>query len=140
VGHLQPMEQLGALARRLARACGADVPMMVGNASDKVRRVAVVSGSPGNMLRDISSSVADVVVTGEVSYHLAAEARQRGQRLILLGHAASEKVFARHLAPLLLNHLEVIESGIQVHVFEDFTDPYTAIKSTTTPRKRRKAS
>jgi len=79
-----------------------------------------------------------VVITGEVSYHLATEARQRGQRLILLGHAASEKVFASHLSPLLLARPEVMQSGLQVHVFEDFTDPYTTVKRTTTQRKGKK--
>jgi dinuclear metal center YbgI/SA1388 family protein len=137
VGRLQPAETLGALARRVAAACRADVPMLTGNPADKVRKVAVVTGSPGPMLRGITPDVADAVVTGEVSYHLAAEAQQRGQRLILLGHAASEKVFASHFAQVLREVPAVRAAGVSIHVHEGFADPFEPVAPAVARRRRR---
>lgn len=56
--------------------------------SGEVGTVAVIPGSGGAMLNDVT---ADVVVTGDVSHHQARDALSRGVAVIDPGHAATER-------------------------------------------------
>jgi dinuclear metal center YbgI/SA1388 family protein len=56
----------------------------------KVSRIAVVPGSGGSFVR-AASSVADALVTGDVSHHRAREADDRDLFLIDAGHVATER-------------------------------------------------
>ena len=122
-GELPARVTLRALATRLHGACGADATSIIGRPADTVRRVAIITGSAGSSIRSISPERCDVLVTGELSHHLAAEARDRGLRVILLGHAASEKVFAPHFADLLRAHPAIAAAGVRVHTHTDFPEP-----------------
>lgn len=62
-----------------------------GDTRTPVRRVAVVGGSGGDYIETALAAGADVLVTGEVSYHRAADAAANGLCVLEAGHAATEK-------------------------------------------------
>ena len=62
-----------------------------GDADAPVRRVAVVGGSGGDYIETALAAGADVLVTGEVSYHRGTDAAANGLCVLEAGHAATER-------------------------------------------------
>lgn len=67
---------------------------------DRLRRVALITGAGASMLREIE---ADCLLTGDIKYHDAMEAKAIGRSLIDIGHFESERFFPDVLAPHLKN-------------------------------------
>lgn len=127
-GVLPEALSLHELATRLSLACATKTVAMVGEPERMMRRVAVVTGAAGGTVDLVRPDVADVFVTGELSYHRAVEAKERGLCVITLGHAASERVFAQFLRGELLTHKDVAESQLAIHAFEDFPEPFIPLE------------
>lgn len=92
----------GELVERLKQTLGAPFLRNSGPRPARVTRVAVVPGSGGRYVADAARAGAQVLVTGEASYHQALDAAERGLWLIEAGHDVSE-------APavgLMAGHLE----------------------------------
>lgn len=83
--------KMGAFAEAVAAALGSANLRMGGNRSRQVSRVAVLPGSGGRAVAAAAANGADVLVTGDVSHHSAAEAQQLGIGVIDAGHAATER-------------------------------------------------
>jgi dinuclear metal center YbgI/SA1388 family protein len=96
-GELPKALRLDAFARQVCQAL--DVPHVrwVGEASRKVRQVAVLGGSGAGEIAKLPAEV-DVYVTGDVKYHDADLAAARGLALVDPGHAGSEKAIATAIA------------------------------------------
>lgn len=123
VGVLPAKTTLGRLARTLRAVCDATLVSIVGRASTSVRRLAVLTGSPGSSIECFDRRRADALVTGELSYHRAQDALDLGIPVVMIGHAASEKIFASYLAQQLLELDRVRESRLKVFPFEGFPEP-----------------
>lgn len=80
---------LGQLAARCLSVFGR-VPRVWGDVNDTLDRIATVSGSGGSFIEGAVAQHADVLVTGEIGYHAALAAAERGLRIIELGHDVSE--------------------------------------------------
>ena len=96
VGTLPSKTTLRQFSNDVRQSIGADFVTFAGPSSKPVKRVAICTGSAGGSACLVTSAVADVIVTGELSYHLTCEAVQRGVAVIAVGHAVSERVFAPH--------------------------------------------
>lgn len=139
VGTLPAKTTLKALTAAAGRACGAEFATFVGDAAKPVKRLAIVTGSAGSSIGSVTPELADAVVTGELNYHTALEAVERGLGVVLVGHAASERIFARPLRDVLLNDPIVAETGLQMDTFEDFPEPFQLVcmdKETARGRKK----
>ena len=88
VGDLERPLSLADLAALVARALGPN--RVAGDRSRRVSRVAVLPGSGRDFIGDAVAAGADVLVTGDVTHHRAAEALDRGLAVIDPGHAATE--------------------------------------------------
>lgn len=137
LGELPARTTVGRLAAQLHGLCGADATAVVGDTAAPVCTVAIFTGSGGSSLGQIPPETADVIITGELGYHQACEARDRGQAVICLGHAASEKIFASHLRAILAAHPAVRAAQLKLEVYEDFPDPMQVV-AVAKPRRRRK--
>lgn len=82
---------LAGLVALVADRLGADGLRVAGGLAGPVGRVAVVPGSGGSLLVEAAGTGADVYVTGDVSHHRLAEARDRGLVVIDAGHAPTER-------------------------------------------------
>ncbi len=80
-------------------------------AADRVKRVAIVSGSGKDEIEDVLKAGADTFVTGEVMHNHMLECMETGLNLICATHYATERVVLPFLCEL------VRESGVRAEVF-----------------------
>lgn len=107
---------VGALARRVAERLGRD-PLVIGEASRRVKCVAWCTGAAQGYLDDAIRAGADVYVTGEVSEQTVHLARESGVAFIAAGHHATERYGVQALGEHLAEHF-----GLE-HVHIDIPNP-----------------
>ena len=88
---------LAQLAARCVSVFGRP-PRVWGDFSRELAVIAVCSGSAGSVVRECFDVHADCLVCGELHYHTALEASERGLAVIELGHDVSELPY---VAPLM---------------------------------------
>ena len=120
-GELPREIALDTFAARITRVLEIKHLRVAGNARDKVRRVAVLGGSGGGTAADIPDDV-DVFVTGDVKYHEALDARERGLNIIDAGHHGTEK----WIVPALSEYLKKNLKAARVTAYIE-PDPFRAI-------------
>ncbi|MBI5154012.1 Nif3-like dinuclear metal center hexameric protein [Candidatus Poribacteria bacterium] len=116
VGELPKPTALGRFAALCKRAFGCKTVGVVGEPSRVLRRAVVCSGSGGDAVRAWKPGLADVLVTGEMTHHQCAEARERGAAVVLLGHFESEVIVCPRLAEMIRTHPLLERFGVQVAV------------------------
>lgn len=84
---------------------------VVGKKDQTIKRVAVCSGAGGEAVRRWRDGQADLLITGEMTHHHAADLRDRGCAAILLGHFESEAIVCERFAKLIQEQIgtETIE-------------------------------
>ena len=93
------------LAARATTAFDSD-PRVWGEADHACRTVAILGGSLGDFGELAIAAGADVIVTGEASYHVTQDLALRGLGVILLGHDRSEEPFV----DILMN--SAVDAGV----------------------------
>jgi len=126
-GELPKPMSLASLARKLKRDLGASGVRVTGDGTRTVRRVALCTGSGGDVLSSLSSDRADVFITGEVDHHEAAEARERGLCVLCVGHFESEVIVVPYLAAWLRDQPPITQGGIRILEAGSETSPFTTI-------------
>lgn len=112
VGNIEPMT-LGALAKHVERLWGYPV-RIVGQEMHEIARVAVVGGSGGDFVHQAKKAGADVLITGDVSYHDAMDARSLDLAVLDAGHFGTERIVTAELQRYLAQHF-----GADVEILED---------------------
>lgn len=97
IGSLPEPCSLDDLARKVKEVFKCGGLRVVGAGEQMVRRVALISGSGGSVLPKLNPGTVDVVITGDVKYHEAQNARLKGINIIDAGHQELEK----HMIPLV---------------------------------------
>jgi len=126
-GRLPVKLTLRAVAEKLREACNSNLTCIVGDGSKRVEKVAIITGSAGSSVRTVNPNSTDLLITGELTYHNALEAKERGLAVITLGHAASEKIFAPFVRDELLREDAIKKSGIELLTYEDFPEPFDLV-------------
>ncbi len=104
IGRIAP-RSLGEFATQLEALWDSSVKI-VGDGNQTISKVAVVGGSGGNFVHQAKSAGADVLVTGDVSYHDAIDARNLGLAVLDPGHFATEKVVAQGVGKYLQDRFD----------------------------------
>jgi putative NIF3 family GTP cyclohydrolase 1 type 2 len=100
---------------KVMTALGAKRPLrLIGHGKDMVRRVAVVGGAGGSLVAQTVERGADMLITGDVTYHQALEAVRLGLAVIDGGHFLTERTAMRVFADRLQGVL--ISGGWEVRV------------------------
>jgi dinuclear metal center YbgI/SA1388 family protein len=115
---------LAALAESVRKKLGLKHVRYTGGAKARVRRVAVMGGSGGSSAANVPGDV-DVFVTGDVKYHEALDAQERGLAIIDAGHHGTELPVVSSMA----SHLKALLPKLRVKPYLE-PDPFTVI----TPR------
>jgi dinuclear metal center YbgI/SA1388 family protein len=105
---------LKSWARRVKRRLGLKAVRVVGDPAQSVRTVAVATGACDFLIRELAPPHVDCLVTGDVKYHMAVEARSKGLGVVDPGHWASEVIVAEPLAAALRRRLR--DRGCEVDV------------------------
>ncbi len=123
VGELVEECDLRQFVDQCKKAFEIQVVGLVGEETRKINRVAICSGAGGEAVRRWRPGTADVLVTGEMTHHQCAEARDRGFAVVLVGHYASEVIVADRLARMIREHPLLAEYAPDVLVSRQEIDP-----------------
>lgn len=116
IGRLKEGTTLEAFADRVKQALGVPFLRMVGEPGRKVSKVAVCGGSGASLLAAADRHGADLLVTGDLKYHEARQAQQRGVALLDAGHFATEQLAVPGMAESLTR--EAQNRGLDVTFVE----------------------
>jgi len=94
------------LVDRLRNQLGG-APRVIATGSTQLRRVAIVTGGGGGMIRDACDAGADCFVTGEGAHHTYFDAEEWKINVIYAGHYATETVGVKALAALLSDRFDL---------------------------------
>lgn len=95
-----------------------------GNINDKIKKVAVVTGSGSEYINLAVSNGAQLFITGDLKYHFALELKEKGLNILDAGHFDTEKIFPEAMHKFIRNNIEdlrdieLIKSEVDVNPFE----------------------
>ena len=123
VGMLSAPTTLRELAARSAALFEAGMAKWSGDGERSVRRVAVLPGSGRGMI-EAAAGQCEVLITGDLSYHVAEEAAERGLCVIDVPHGdvewwAFRRWVGERLAP------ELTAEGVELLVSRDWRSPWS---------------
>lgn len=101
---------LADLTSQVQQLLSLDHARVVGNDDQQVSRVAVACGSGGSLLEGAIAAGADVLVTGEATFHTLLSAQAAGMGVVLTGHYASERFALEWLADHLAREFPQLEA------------------------------
>ena len=96
----------------------------VGDLTQKVRKIAVCGGSGGDLVEEAKFKGADVLITGDVSYHQALTAKEQEICVIDAGHYATEFLSMEGLAEYLRLKAEASKKKVDIVITSIRTDPW----------------
>ena len=111
-GMLERAQPLDRFAEHVRNALKLEHLRVTGPGKRLVRRVAAIGGSGGGQVAALPGDV-DVLVTGDVGYHDALTAQERGLAVVDAGHAGSERPILEMLKRFLAGRF----SGVRVSVY-----------------------
>ncbi len=117
VGILPAPLTMDELAREIMKKFSLPCVRFTGQADDLVSRVALCTGGGASLLSDAISSFADVYITGDIKYHNAREAQERGINLLELSHYDSEITVTRLFERILGDDIKTYISESNKNVF-----------------------
>jgi len=123
IGSLPSPVPLSSVLQRLKRMLGAERLRLTGDLAREIRRVAVVGGSGGSLIKDASDKGADLLLTGDVGHHDALEARTLGMAVVDGGHFLTERLGLRKFSAFFHNTLKKRRWDVDIIFLEDETDP-----------------
>lgn len=80
----------------------------------EISKIAIVNGSGGSYWRQAKSMGAELLITGDLKYHDALDAKEEGIVIIDIGHYESERFFYE----ILIKELKNIEE-LQIRIYND---------------------
>ncbi len=125
IGELPAATTLGEFTAFVKERLGPQGVRFVGDASRRVKKVALCGGSGASLLRTAQYQGADVLVTGDVKYHEAREAEALGLALVDAGHFATERVMVQGLTARLEKELAEGGFAATVTAFDGEREPFT---------------
>ena len=120
VGNLAKPLSLRAFAQRVRKSLGAQHARIVGDSRCRVQRVAVLGGAGGSQIMQVPAGI-DVYVTGDVKYHEAQAASERGLAVIDAGHHGTE----HGIVSVMADRLRAALPGLDVQTYDE-PDPFFA--------------
>ncbi len=94
----------------------------IGDMNQKVKKIAVVTGSGAEFFERAKELGMDLLITGDMKYHQAVNAIEMGMPVIDCGHYGSEWIFADSIRVFLeenLNKIEILKSENILNPFKE---------------------
>lgn len=130
IGKLRESLRLEDFAKRVAQSLDCSFMRLVGDPEQPVKKVALLCGDGNRFVQDAAQQGADVLVTGDVYYHTALEARSLGLALIDPGHNATERRCGAIWQKRLSAAAEAAKiKGLEVIASETCTEPFRLFSS-----------
>lgn len=92
---------------------------LIGDRDALVSKIGWCTGAGFDFAYQAYREGAECFITGDVKYHDARDAHERGMNIIDIGHFGSEKIFAQNMAKKLriATDIDIIESSMDVDPF-----------------------
>jgi dinuclear metal center YbgI/SA1388 family protein len=100
--------------RERCEAAFGQAPFVFESGPDPVRSVGIVSGGAQSSFREAIELGLDAFLTGEVSEHVMADAREAGVHYIAAGHYATERLGIRRLGELVAERFRIEHRFVEI--------------------------
>ncbi len=115
VGSLKKPMTTGGLCELVKERFGLDKVVLYGSEEDIIRKAAICPGSGRDEIDNALRLGAEVIITGDITYHYGIDAVARGIRIIDAGHYGLEHIFIGEIGKYLRENttdVEIIEMKI----------------------------
>lgn len=126
VGYLTEAITLEAFCEGVKTALNVPALRVVGDLKRQVKRIAVLGGSGEKNIPDCIRKGADVYLTGDMTFHQAQEAWQRGLSIVDPGHHV-EKIMKETVKNYLERALKETDADVDILISESNTEPFQFI-------------
>lgn len=101
-----------------------DIPKVkvCGNLDREIKRIAVCGGAGGSLVKEAFLKNADLLITGDISYHKAQRAKELNLALIDAGHGTTENMVIPWLKNFILSSLS--SADFEILVSQVKTEPF----------------
>jgi len=99
---------------------------LVGDLTKEISKVAICGGAGSDLIHSAAFFGADVLVTGDVKYHEAIDAKELDIAVIDAGHFATENIMLPALKKYLVEQARLLSKKIEISIYED-ADPFVII-------------
>lgn len=127
IGRLPQEIDLQQFAEQVRERLQVAAVRLVGDAGQKIRKIAVCGGSGASLLSEALRQGADCLVTGDIKYHDAQRARAEGLALIDAGHFGTEQFMVAELSTRLRQVLSERKLPIEVIEMTGEQDPFKVV-------------
>lgn len=124
VGELEKEKTLYDIAVLAKEILDCDIVKLYGNPDVIIKKVAVCGGSGIDFLDDVYSSGAHVYITGDIKYHDAQLALEKGISIIDAGHFYTEKIILPYVKSFLD---DILNKEICVMSYNEKSIPFMTI-------------
>ncbi len=104
IGSLPNPMSLKALAHTVKQIYRLPYIRLIGDEDKRIEKVAICTGSGGDLLQDAITKGADAFITGDIKYNVARDAAALNMGMIELGHYESEYIVVDLLEKLLTEY------------------------------------
>lgn len=113
---LEEKQKLTDLIKNVKELLGLEVVTVSGYDMDKavIKKVALVNGAGSSYWKKAKRMGAELLITGDLKYHEALDAKEEGMYILDVGHYESE-----HFFHLLIEKILEKETGLEYFVFND---------------------
>jgi GTP cyclohydrolase I len=123
IGSLPSSIPFYSFAQEVKGILGADRLRLTGDRGKEIRRVAVVGGSGGSLIKDAFAHGADLLLTGDVGHHHALEAKTLGLAVIDGGHFLTERLGLKKFTAFFQDTMKDRAWDVDIVFLEDEADP-----------------
>jgi len=127
IGRLAEATTLAVFAEAVKAALGLPALRVVGDPQRRLAKVALCGGSGASLLAEADRQGADVLVTGDVKYHEARQAEERGIALLDAGHFGTEHLAVGGLVEALSRQAATRGMPITCIAMEGEHDPFMTV-------------
>lgn len=126
VGDLPRRSTAGRIAEKVVSTLKAGSVRLVGKKGIRVGKVAVCAGSGASLIDSAAAAGAQLYITGDVRYHDARRAEEKGIGLLDVGHFAPESYGVRKFGELLGQTLAGLGLEVQL-LYAKEKDPFLTV-------------
>lgn len=124
IGELTQEKTLYDIAILAKEILNCDIIKLYGDPITKIKKVAICGGSGSDFLKDVYYKKADVYITGDIKYHDAQLALEKGISVIDAGHFYTEKIAIPYIEDFLEKNLK---KEVQVLSYNEKSIPFMTI-------------
>lgn len=124
IGYLDEKIKLGQFLKKVKRLLNLEVVKFVGTKDKIIKKVAICSGSGGDLIKKAKAAGADLYITGDIKYHQAQLAEEQGLALLDAGHYETESIVKELFAQYFLEKSDLVELEVEFVKSRINTNPW----------------